>query len=1034
IDDSAYENNSSKMTDISTHWAKGYIKFCESQGIIAGYGDNTFKPDATVTGVEAAKMLLVLSGYDADKAGLVGHDWSTNTLRYAGSAGILDDVNAGLEQGLPRQYAAQMIYNTLDTNRVKWSEDSKSFDDVLNGGIKETVGKAYMKLYSSVGTLVDVDRDTIALTNIDGAESDPVSSKTVSGNVVYTYGTDFTKVATDYSSLLGQKVKVMFKDGKTNDVLGVYALSDNTVYTVNANEVEPDGAKVKFGGKSYSLKTDAIDHTATSNTKTVNDAVKVYITEFDGDKTAYVEDDEVKKSSYFEDLDQSSDVMTFIDSDADGKLDTVIVTDYTAAKVTYASSSQIVAGGETYKFADEKIDEDIAKDDWAVISYDRYNDCKTIVKADKITGKLTATKEGTLSDKSKFDQYKIDDTWYNAAKDGDNAPDLKTVKAGDSVEAVAVNGVLYYVKRTSAGSNGEISDVAMILGTDKVVGTNKASIALFDGTKKTVDIDSDTTAAMTPGEVYEFSVSGDEYTFTALNTNDKDYYGDFTAYDTGINDVKNQKNESITISGSTYKIADSAKVMLYADGDRKYITGKQFKNLTLDNDANTKATAVFVGDMDGLTRVGALAVKVKNLDNYKNLDTNDNYAYILDRAVNSGNNQISYPIWTGSEMIEVTEDYTGSLTNRQAGLVIGYKSIDTANNNKISDVSLKKMGVANIESKSDNDKTLNVTKQPGTSFADNSAAYGEHDIVDDTTVIYVNSDNDYSANAEGGNIGIMNGSPITSDYASVLFLLNGDDFEVIVIDVKGKFVDNPYVVDTAAQSLTADSDVAKTFSTSDQTVSSQTLTAKNIDTKDAAKDVTVTTSNANITVLDSSGNTIDNNTHKLTIVKGDNKVTYQIKIAANTPVGEYTVKFTCGDAEATVNVTVSDATATLTALADSNVDVTTVTNAAIPSLDSLAATATGTGVGTIESDKKWYLVSNGNEMDSNVSYKANTQIAFKVVISAADNYTLTGVSAPATISLASSSSANLVTTGPLVSSYDATTDTLTAYYYVTITA
>ncbi len=70
------------MTDINSHWAKGYIKFCESQGIIAGYGDNTFKPDATVTGVEAAKMLLVLAGYDADKAGLVGSTWCTNTLKY----------------------------------------------------------------------------------------------------------------------------------------------------------------------------------------------------------------------------------------------------------------------------------------------------------------------------------------------------------------------------------------------------------------------------------------------------------------------------------------------------------------------------------------------------------------------------------------------------------------------------------------------------------------------------------------------------------------------------------------------------------------------------------------------------------------------------------------------------------------------------------------------------------------------------------------------------------------------------------------
>ena len=32
IDDSAYQSNYSKLTDISNHWAKGYIKFCESQG------------------------------------------------------------------------------------------------------------------------------------------------------------------------------------------------------------------------------------------------------------------------------------------------------------------------------------------------------------------------------------------------------------------------------------------------------------------------------------------------------------------------------------------------------------------------------------------------------------------------------------------------------------------------------------------------------------------------------------------------------------------------------------------------------------------------------------------------------------------------------------------------------------------------------------------------------------------------------------------------------------------------------------------
>ena len=53
-----------------------------------------------------------------------------------------------------------MIYNTLDTNRVKWSNDSDSFDDILNGGVKETVGKAYMGLCYDYGTLTS-DRDRL---------------------------------------------------------------------------------------------------------------------------------------------------------------------------------------------------------------------------------------------------------------------------------------------------------------------------------------------------------------------------------------------------------------------------------------------------------------------------------------------------------------------------------------------------------------------------------------------------------------------------------------------------------------------------------------------------------------------------------------------------------------------------------------------------------------------------------------------------------------------------------------------------------
>ena len=46
----------------------------------------------------------------------------------------------------------------------------------------------------------------------------------------------------------------MFKDGKVNEVLGVYATSDNTVYTTVANAIDNDNGKIKFDDNSYSVE------------------------------------------------------------------------------------------------------------------------------------------------------------------------------------------------------------------------------------------------------------------------------------------------------------------------------------------------------------------------------------------------------------------------------------------------------------------------------------------------------------------------------------------------------------------------------------------------------------------------------------------------------------------------------------------------------------------------------------------------------------------------------------------------------------
>ena len=112
-DASAYNNDKTTFTDIKGHWAAGYIKYCQSLGIIAGVSATQFKPDANVTAQEAAKMLLVTLGYNAEKAGLVGINWASKTNALADENGLLEDVNTSFTAACPRQYSAQRIYNAI---------------------------------------------------------------------------------------------------------------------------------------------------------------------------------------------------------------------------------------------------------------------------------------------------------------------------------------------------------------------------------------------------------------------------------------------------------------------------------------------------------------------------------------------------------------------------------------------------------------------------------------------------------------------------------------------------------------------------------------------------------------------------------------------------------------------------------------------------------------------------------------------------------------------------------------------------------
>ena len=120
VDNSAlYQSVNSGLTDITSNWAKGHINYCYTTGIIAGRGNGTFDPSATVTALEAAKMLLVAVGYDPKIEGFEGADWAINVSVRADEQGIFEGFTKDLSAPLNRDDAALLIYNTLDVEMIQ---------------------------------------------------------------------------------------------------------------------------------------------------------------------------------------------------------------------------------------------------------------------------------------------------------------------------------------------------------------------------------------------------------------------------------------------------------------------------------------------------------------------------------------------------------------------------------------------------------------------------------------------------------------------------------------------------------------------------------------------------------------------------------------------------------------------------------------------------------------------------------------------------------------------------------------------------
>ena len=793
-------------------WAEGYIESCAAQGIVSGVGGGKFAPNGNVTGVQLAKMLLVSLGYKSENEGFTGNAWATNVNVRAAQKGLY----AGLEKmdsnaAITRDNAARMVWNALQAYEVEYKTDlvadkngklstQVTVSDKVDGNFKKiTLLRDKYDAWTNVGTLTNVSKKniTISMNSADRAASDLYDKNVDSAK---NQSLDFSKLDTDYSALLGQKVKVIFKNGKTNDVIGVYATGDNTAYSTIMNNVDSDGAKIKFDGKSYS----------------VDSSIDTYI---DGAAKGG------KNSAYFV-KEATPNKVTFVDTDDNDKIDTAVVTTVSVKKVTYVSSSSIIAGGQTYKYADDNIAKDLKKDDFVTITKDLYNDCNDIVKAEKKQVKISGIKTG---------KYLIDGTWYDLADTSIGADLDNNVKVGNTADVVIVNGMIFHTKKVSG--IGTSADLAFVVAKGSSIYGDQAKLMFLDGTTKVVTID-DNSDPYVVGMFYEYSISGDEYKLKTANDSE---YGDYDV----LNSNTVSTGATIETIGSK-KVADSAKVIVWVtDGkttqDVKMITGKQLKTLkataeTNDNNINSTAVKTFTSDIDGLTQVSLVAVKFNNADgtfnkNLDNLATNANYGYITSDAYKIDNGYIQFTMWDGTND-QTVKFKTNSTADFVKGAVVGY---DTLSDGEIKGLKKVNMTAGAITGVNDKGDKIVINDAPEQLKIDS-----------DVTVLYVNSGADTDKGEKIGVTGSLEKASKVLDKTNATIyntniLYNGTTTasDIIVVDVTGKFDSDVYgtALTIPANVEVTDSD-GKILSSSDKVMVGDILTIKN--TSDADKKVTVT--------------------------------------------------------------------------------------------------------------------------------------------------------------------------------------------------
>ena len=531
------ESVTDSYTDTSSHWAKAYIEYCTTLGIVSGKGDGTFDPSGNVTVSEAAKMVLVALGYNASIESYTGANWQINVDARANPLGLYDDLSyTNTNAALTRDNAAQMLYNALDCDMVE-------YEYVLDTTSSTITGSTQLKSDSTLGTLLEEKFDAVKVEGIVVANE--VANLNTSGSL----DTERTRIlVTNYEDQ-------EYYGAVANDD-GIYTRTVDFSVTTGMNEL---GRKVFFYVEKESTSTNAevlgsvilseenrvvTNYSADPFTDIADDNNLDLVTS--GDEATQV----ARNYGNAEDIDdnaQEYDEKTikgeekiFIDNDDDSEVEYIIVNTYRFGKVTsYVSSGDgsitVNYGTDGTFTADDADDvvgfEDVSRDDYVIaieVGGDLY-----VELADTITGTMDGYDTATdINGDSKIGKLTVDNEDYDVSLVGGYTGGSDDIKAArDYGEEYLDSEATFYLTKggfiAAVGEgDGSAYKYALVLATGNSGLEDRVRVALSDGSTGTYTVDDNSPVDETEAEigtVYRYTLnSSDEIRLTEIDPDNQD--------------------------------------------------------------------------------------------------------------------------------------------------------------------------------------------------------------------------------------------------------------------------------------------------------------------------------------------------------------------------------------------------------------------------------------------------------------------------------------------------------------------------------